>query len=171
MGSESRVFDDHWRPVAEAPGYWVSYSGDVKSPFGRILRHKIHKRDKHHSVCLIVGGRRYWRQVHRLVLTAFVGPCPDGLEGCHDDGMPGNNHVRNLRWDTRGNNHLDQVRHGTHHESKKTRCPQGHRYDAANTYRYGRKRQCGKCRARRNAESNAARKARRQNRVPRQHSS
>lgn len=50
--------------------------------------------------------------VHRLVLEAFVGPCPSGCEGCHYDGNPANNIVSNLRWDTTKNNCLDKRRHG-----------------------------------------------------------
>lgn len=51
--------------------------------------------------------------VHRLVLEAFVGPCPEGLECCHEDGDPMNNTVGNLRWGTRESNYADSVRHGT----------------------------------------------------------
>lgn len=51
--------------------------------------------------------------VHRLVLTAFVGPCPKGMEGCHDDGDPLNNELRNLRWDTPRGNSQDRLKHGT----------------------------------------------------------
>ena len=52
--------------------------------------------------------------VHRLVLEAFVGPCPPGMECCHNDGNPANNALSNLRWDTRGANIEDAVRHGTY---------------------------------------------------------
>ena len=52
--------------------------------------------------------------VHRLVLEAWVGPCPDGYECCHNDGDFRNNTVSNLRWDTRSNNGRDKREHGTH---------------------------------------------------------
>ena len=45
--------------------------------------------------------------VHRLVLLAFVGPCPEGMECCHGPGGPADNRLTNLRWDTRGANRLD----------------------------------------------------------------
>ncbi len=51
--------------------------------------------------------------VHALVLTVFVGPMPDGMEGCHFDGDPSNNALSNLRWDTPKNNKADSARHGT----------------------------------------------------------
>lgn len=50
--------------------------------------------------------------VHRLVLELFVGPCPEGMEGCHNDGDPSNNRVCNLRWDTRLANRADRKAHG-----------------------------------------------------------
>ena len=50
--------------------------------------------------------------VHVLVLEAFVGPRPPGMDGCHYDGDPSNNTLANLRWDTRKANAADAIRHG-----------------------------------------------------------
>lgn len=52
-------------------------------------------------------------QVHRLVLEAFVGLCPEGMECLHGDGVPVNCRLDNLRWGTRLENKADQKRHGT----------------------------------------------------------
>ncbi len=65
------------------------------------------------KVNLSQGGTTTVRKVHRLVLEAWVGPCPDGCEGCHNDGDPTNNIISNLRWDTHKNNGLDRRKHGT----------------------------------------------------------
>lgn len=51
--------------------------------------------------------------IHRLVLAAFIGPCPLGMEACHNDGDPLNCQLSNLRWDTRSANQMDRVEHGT----------------------------------------------------------
>ena len=51
--------------------------------------------------------------VHILVLEAFVGPKPKGMEGCHYDGDFSNNKLENLRWDTHLANEADKKRHGT----------------------------------------------------------
>jgi hypothetical protein len=67
----------------------------------------------HLAVCLVRGGRKYTRHVHRLVLEAFAGPCPEGRECCHEDGDPANNSLGNLRWDTHQANMDDMLRHGT----------------------------------------------------------
>ena len=67
-----------------------------------------------HRVCLrLGGGRNRIVSVHRIVLAAFVGPCPDGMEGCHNDGNPANNRIENLRWDTHVSNMADKTTHGT----------------------------------------------------------
>ncbi len=50
-------------------------------------------------------GQRFF--VHRLILEAFVGPCPSGMECCHKDDDPTNNCLENLRWDTRKANMVD----------------------------------------------------------------
>jgi len=65
------------------------------------------------GVLLYRNGKRLCVFIHRLVLDAFFGPCPDGMEACHNDGDRCNNSVGNLRWDTRSNNSKDKVRHGT----------------------------------------------------------
>ena len=52
-------------------------------------------------VRLNAGHRSYsWKRVHLLVLEAFIGPRPSGMEGCHGDGDQENNYFGNLRWDT-----------------------------------------------------------------------
>ena len=57
--------------------------------------------------------------VHWLVLEAFVGPRPKGMEGCHNDGNFRNNRADNLRWDTHKGNHQDRIRHGTNNRGEK----------------------------------------------------
>lgn len=63
---------------------------------------------------LQVKIRQESRLVHRLVLEAFVGPCPDGMEGLHRDDIPAHNWLENLRWGTRSDNLNDAVRNGRH---------------------------------------------------------
>lgn len=84
------------------------------------------------QVCLQRGGRPTAHVAHRLVLTAFVGPCPDGMQACHNDGDKSNNRLSNLRWDTPSSNTLDLVRHGTHNMARKTDCKRGHRLELPN---------------------------------------
>lgn len=51
---------------------------------------------------------------HTLVLLAFVGPRPCGMECCHNDSNPSNNRIENLRWDTHLENNRDRVRRGSY---------------------------------------------------------
>lgn len=69
----------------------------------------------HLNVWLGLGKRDKYQValVHRLILEAFVGPCPDGLIACHNNGIPGDNRIENLRWDTHKSNTYDRVSHGT----------------------------------------------------------
>jgi hypothetical protein len=61
----------------------------------------------------VPGGKTVCLKAHLSVLKAFIGPCPSGMEGCHDDGKTGNNRLDNLRWDTKSNNNQDKNAHGT----------------------------------------------------------
>jgi len=57
-------------------------------------------------------GQRWRVTVHRLVLEAFVGPRPSGLQACHADDDKDNNRLSNLRWDTPKANSQDRLRNG-----------------------------------------------------------
>lgn len=61
------------------------------------------------------------KHVQRLVLEAFVGPCPHGHEACHNNGARTDNNLGNLRWDTRKGNMADASKHGTTNRGE--RCP------------------------------------------------
>lgn len=107
-----------WKPVPGFPGYEVSDAGRVRSlrrrrrgDPPRMLRPCI---SGHHyyRVFLVLLGRTHTRYVHRLVLEAFLGPCPEGLEACHRDDDQTNNRLSNLRWDTRQANDEDRERNG-----------------------------------------------------------
>lgn len=66
--------------------------------------------------------------VHRLVLEAFVGPRPPGMEVCHNNGHKADNRPDNLRWDTKSANNLERFReHGEiPWRMFVEECPRGH---------------------------------------------
>lgn len=70
-------------------------------------------KDGYLHVGLTVDGKVRRFLVAHLVLNAFVGPCPEGFESCHDNGQTGDNRRDNLRWDTHQRNSQDKLRHGT----------------------------------------------------------
>lgn len=144
---------EQWRSVADYEGYYqVSDHGRVRSldrwietvsrwggPLryfkpGRVLQPKMKKKATHayQNVILSVGAKHDTRQIHRLVLETFRGPCPDGMEGCHDNGDLTDNRLANLRWDTPSANAYDRVKHGTHWQANAVECPHGHTLAAPN---------------------------------------
>lgn len=71
------------------------------------------------SICLCRDGKVRRVSVHTLVLTTFVGPCPDGMQCRHLDGNTENNHINNLAWGTIAENHNDKILHGTSGKGEK----------------------------------------------------
>jgi hypothetical protein len=64
------------------------------------------------KVVLCKKGKLHYFNVPILVLIAFKGPRPPGMECCHKDDNPLNNHVDNLYWGTRDQNREDAIRNG-----------------------------------------------------------
>jgi hypothetical protein len=106
-----------YRAVKGFPDYDVGTDGSVWSwKRGKVRKLKLSKASRygHLKVNLCHEGKRWDAvPVHRLVLETFVGPCPEGMECCHNDGNPSNNQLDNLRWDTRQGNNDDRVKHGS----------------------------------------------------------
>lgn len=106
---------EQWKDVIGFEGlYEVSNHGQIRSKITKkIKKQTIDKKTNRFYLGLWVNNKQKIVKPHRLVLEAFVGKCPNGMEGCHNDGNPFNNHLFNLRWDTPKNNHADKVKHGT----------------------------------------------------------
>lgn len=120
-----------WKPVVGFEGlYEVSSAGRVATLTrrNRPLREGAPKscrrllklnptggpHKEYRAVTLVdLASRRRRVSVHVLVLEAFVGPRPEDMECCHNNGIPSDNRLENLRWDTRSNNMADKLRHGT----------------------------------------------------------
>lgn len=140
MSHDTSTQNEQWLDIPGYEGYYqVSSMGRVKTLHRVTIRNNgwpITVREKIRK--LFLDKRGYWRVslrkpgqnthhlVHRLVLEAFVGPCPEGMEACHNDGDPGNAKLSNLRWDSSSSNNFDIVKHGNHFAKNKTHCPQGH---------------------------------------------
>jgi hypothetical protein len=136
---------ERWLPIPGWEGYYsVSDMGRVRSEAraithrdgktqtrkGQLLRPTEH--NGRYQVRLKRPGYRQTCRVHQLVMLAFVGPCPPGLEVCHTQGNALDNRLTGLRYDTSSNNRLDSVRHGTHPHARKTHCCYSHRLVAPN---------------------------------------
>lgn len=141
---------EQWKAVAGYEGlYEVSDRGNVRSldrtityrdgrvyqAQGQILKPSYAKDGSYPVVGLSRRGTAVRHYVHTLVLEAFTGPAPAGMECRHMDGNPTNNDRSNLKWGTRYENIHDQIRHGTHVKFKeRTHCRHGHEYTPENTY-------------------------------------
>ena len=142
----SQPTSERWKPVKGYEGiYEVSSHGRVRSVDrtitrsdgqvrrlkGRAMRATLNEHG-YPFVDLRNQGKRRVRKVHSLVAEAFIGPRPDSMDVCHNDGNPANNHVDNLRYGTHSENMLDKVRHGTDPDAAKTHCPRDHELFAEN---------------------------------------
>ncbi len=112
-----------WKDIDAAPGYQVSDLGQIKSlrryKDGRLLKPgPAGTNGEYQMVVLMVNEQRKNYLVHRLVLQAFVGPCPEGMESRHIDGDSSNNCLTNLEWSTHMDNMQDKVAHGTLHQNR-----------------------------------------------------
>ncbi|MFL6141660.1 MAG: HNH endonuclease [Labedaea sp.] len=120
-GSEGRLRSEipgEVRVLDRFPGYLFSSTGDTWSCWNAsklpcmtklYYRLKPKKQDGNH---LKVKVQKKWRWLHALILEAFKGPCPKGLECRHLNGDPTDNQPSNLEWGTRSENIQDRIRHG-----------------------------------------------------------
>lgn len=134
---------EEWKPVVGLEGrYEVSTLGRIRSLPSRTGKGKIRK------LPFDRGYRRFgWQDretgkivselVHVTVARAFLGPRPVGSVIRHIDGDGLNNMLTNITYGSQSENIRDSVRHGTHAQSSKTHCPQGHEYSELNTRRDG----------------------------------
>lgn len=129
-----------WLPVVGYEGHYeVSDAGGVRSVSrtttyrdGRVFTYAgqpikaVPDPRGYLYVALWMNGHGVTRPAHQLVLEAFVGPRPEGMETLHGNGVPGDNRLGNLRWGTHAENAQDTLRHGRHNMLSKSTCPRGH---------------------------------------------
>lgn len=103
-----------WKVIPGLGLYEVSDHGRVRSlRRGAPMIMKPNKVGRgYHALSLWADGVAHRRYVHHLVLLAFIGPRPSGMEACHGDADITNNRLSNLRWDTHSANVRDTIRHG-----------------------------------------------------------
>lgn len=109
-----------WKPIPKYGGkYWVSTAGRLwaRSKHGLEQGRLLPLSRKGTKRCYHLGYTAWWHGnhevifVHRAMLEAFVGPCPEGMECCHNNGNGLDNRLENLRWDTREENIADMKFH------------------------------------------------------------
>lgn len=132
---------ERWLPVVGYPYYQASDQGRVRSIdrvvvningvpkrlAGRILKQiPDPSRENRPHVCLYRDTVPTVRDVSCIVLEAFTGQRPPGMECCHENGDPLDNRAGNLYWGTRSQNMYDRVRHGNDPHRNLESCPREH---------------------------------------------
>jgi hypothetical protein len=104
-----------WKAI---PGYEGRYEASCQGRIRSLVHNKNQCRNVLRKTPLILKQQRKkdiyeYYYVHNLVLAAFVGPRPEGHEGCHRNGKSWDNRLENLRWATPKENSADKAKHGT----------------------------------------------------------
>lgn len=126
MADASVTPPGRWLPVPGYEGYYeVSDQGHVRSlprstragmRGGRVLQRHLRRRKGHSPYWLVSLSREgvIWTgPVYRLVMPAFHGPCPEGLERLHGPGGSLDDRAVNLSYGTHAQNMQDRTRDGT----------------------------------------------------------
>jgi len=126
MSDSDSTVPNGFRVIPGYPRYAIDKNGTILSVCGQgfgVGNNRLWSKAKritpivnktgYHRVKISHDGHVASVFVHVLVLTTFVGPCPDGMECRHLDGIRANNRLDNLAWGTAKENSDDKALHGT----------------------------------------------------------
>jgi hypothetical protein len=126
MANNTIPVQERWLPVPGYEGiYEVSDQGRVKSLARVIKRNSGRDNPIPERILKPIMSRRYPAvslygpngfaspTIHALVMRAFVGPMPEGMQVAHNNGDRNDNRLCNLRYATAIENNLDKFAHGT----------------------------------------------------------
>jgi hypothetical protein len=122
--SEREMIETEIKIIRDFSDYAVSQEGDVFRIVSRVkndhspiepYKLKTGMADGYIRICLSKNGKSYYRSVHRLVLDAFVGICPDGCEAverCVEiiESQDINDFLGNGTWDISRDETLNAIR-------------------------------------------------------------
>lgn len=129
-----------WGVVEEFPAYEISDTGVVRHRESGRVRKLWRESTGYLTVTLRnPGGVSKRLKVHRLVASAFHLNLENRPYVRHLNDVRDDNRLENLAWGTNSENQYDSIRNGTHYGTNLTHCPQGHKYDAENTARRGKR--------------------------------
>lgn len=107
---------DNFRTIPDFPYCQADDIGNIYRLYRNGSRRRLCQhldRYGYHIIRLNRNGHRLHLKVHRLICSAFHGPCPANMMSIHFDGNKSNNSPDNLRWGTSQDNSNDKRRHGT----------------------------------------------------------
>ena len=124
--------EEVWKAIPGFLGYEASSHGRIRSYWKNNGIHPSSLSNKPRKILkpypdkqnyskynLFINGKVHCKKGHQLVLLTFIGPCPMGMQACHNNGNPAENFLENLRYDTCKNNHGDKIKHGTNGNGEK----------------------------------------------------
>ena len=130
------------------PRTLIMKNGIERSYPGKILSSNTGGFHRHVVLSGVPGRKPETWPIHQLVMLAFRGETPEGLEIRHLNDDKDDNRLENLAFGTSSDNMHDRVRNGIHHNSIKTHCKRGHPFDEENTFiNHSGSRECRACRA------------------------
>ena len=103
---------EEWSTVKRSTDHEISNCGKIRrridsqnSNFkkGFVLKQQFNRKG-YKYVLLYINRKRTTCLIHRLVLEAFVGPCPNGMNTNHKNGIKDDNNLSNLEWVTYSEN-------------------------------------------------------------------
>lgn len=108
-----------WKSIPGHPGYEASNFGRIRSVDRLLTYRNGTKRIQPGKILALFNGPNGYlithlgrsdisKYVHQLVASAFLGPCPKGMEVCHNNNNKTYNWAFNLRYDTRKGNLSDR---------------------------------------------------------------
>lgn len=116
---------ENWRTMVSDDRYEVSDQGRVRRKDTDRIRQPSSTPSGYKVIVLSTpGGKHRGVYVHREVMRAFVGECPEGCEVSHLNGDNADNTLTNLIYESRVANIRRKQEHGTqtsgeaHHSSK-----------------------------------------------------
>jgi hypothetical protein len=126
MSTANSTTPIEYREIPDAVGYRFGSDGSAQTRWSKSSKPELtdewraltpyrQKATKHYYIWVKFGGagnKVKLIQLHTMILWAFIGARPTGMECRHLDGNPGNNAIENLTWGTRLQNIHDQIRHG-----------------------------------------------------------
>lgn len=113
MITTNEILTEEWRDVVGFENYQVSNMGRIYSKFTNKYRKPVlHKSGYYHIALQAKDGAKRFKMIHCLVMAAFVGPVPDGMEVDHVNCDKADNRLINLEYVTPNENIRRAIKNG-----------------------------------------------------------